>query len=176
MVKKTELPVVIENRIYEIRGKRVVLDEDLARVYQVTTKAFNQAIKRNAGKFPQDFMFKLTSQEYGVLRSQIVTLSGKTTRKYTPHAFTEHGAVMAATVLNSSIAVEASIMVVRAFIHARELIAGHADLKRRLDSLEQRLMKRLAGHDEDLREIRFILDQLVRPVEGKKRPIGFGRV
>ena len=173
MTKKAEVPSRIERQIYEVRGRRVLLDEDLARLYQVTTKAFNQAIKRNIEKFPEDFMIRLTTEEHSALRSQFVTSSGKTGRRHPPYAFTEHGAVMAATVLNSPLAVEASIMVVRAFIQSRRVIAEHADLKRRLDSLEQRLAKRLSGFEEELREIRFIIDRLEQPVESKSRPIGF---
>jgi hypothetical protein len=165
--------VSIERRIYQIRAKRVLLDEDLARLYQVSTKSFNQAIKRNIERFPADFMFQLTLEEYNILRSQIVTVSGKAGRRALPRAFTEHGAVMAATVLNSPLAIEASIMVVRAFIRAREILAEHSDLKKRLDDLERRLARRFSGYEEELREIRFIIAKLEQPVEPKRRPIGF---
>jgi SAM-dependent methyltransferase len=173
MPKKAVVALQIEKRIYQIRGKRVLLDEDLARLYQATTKAFNQAIKRNIERFPDDFMFQLTPEEYSIVRSQIVTTSGKGGRRALPRAFTEHGAVMAATVLNSPLAIEASIMVVRAFIHLRELIAEHTDLKGRLDGLERRLAKRFADYEEELREIRFIIARLEQPVESKRRPLGF---
>lgn len=173
MPKKAVVALQIEKRIYQIRGKRVLLDEDLARLYQATTKAFNQAIKRNIERFPDDFMFQLTPEEYSIVRSQIVTTSGKGGRRALPRAFTEHGAVMAATVLNSPLAIEASIMVVRAFIRLRELIAEHTDLKGRLDGLERRLAKRFADYEEELREIRFIIARLEQPVESKRRPLGF---
>ena len=170
---KESFPVHIESCIYQIRGRRVLLDEDLARLYRVSTKAFGQAIKRNIEKFPEDFMFALTTEEYSIIRSQIVTVSGKAGRRARPRAFTEYGTVMAATILNSPLAVEASIMVVRAFIHLREMIAEHSDLKRRLDRLEQQLARRFSGYEEELREIRFIISSLEQPIESKRHPIGF---
>ncbi len=112
---------VVQNKRYEIRGFRVMLDFDLAEMYQVETKALNQAVKRNIRKFPPDFMFQLTRQELIDLRSQIVTSSWGGTR-YLPYAFTEHGVTMSANVLKSDVAIEASIMIARAFVALRQLI------------------------------------------------------
>jgi ORF6N domain len=122
-------------RIATVRGQRVVIDADLAALYGVPTKRFNQAVKRNLAKFPADFMFALTQDEWDCLRSQIATLNvgrGRH-RKYLPYAFTEHGALMAATVLNSPRAVDVAIYVVRAFVRLREVAATHSDLAQRLD-------------------------------------------
>jgi len=117
----------IESRIFFIRGQRVMLDADLAELYGVPTKALNQAIKRNVERFPDDFMFQLTAEEAANLRSQFVTSSWGG-RRYLPHAFTEHGALMLGNVLKSERAVEVSLMVVRAFARMRELVAGNEEL------------------------------------------------
>ena len=123
---------------------------------------------------PTRLMFQLTDQNVTNLRSQFATSrSDWGGRRYKPLAFTEHGAVMAANVVNSPLAIKASILVVRAFIQAREMIAEHSDLKLRLDDLERRLAKRFAEHEEELREIRFIIARLQQPVEATRRPIGF---
>jgi hypothetical protein len=131
------------------RGQRVMLDESLAELYGVSTKVFNQAVRRNRERFPPDFLFELDQTEWGILRSQIVTLRtghGRH-RKYLPLAFTEHGAIMAATILNSSRAVQMSVYVVRAFVKARELLSSHAELARELGSLK----KSVAALDVDTR-------------------------
>jgi hypothetical protein len=115
----------LETLIYEIRGQKIILDSDLARIYGVATKAFNQAVKRNADKFPADFMFRLTARKARRLqrsRSQFVTLKRGQNIKYLPYAFTEHGAIMAANVLNSPRAVQMSVFVVRAFLKMRALL------------------------------------------------------
>ena len=113
-------PLHVESKILEIRGERVMLDADLADVYGVTTKALNQAVKRNLDRFPEDFKFQLTAEVAASLRSQTVTSKqGRGGRRYVPWAFTEHGALMAATVLNSPRAVEMSVFVVRAFVRRR---------------------------------------------------------
>jgi hypothetical protein len=143
-------PPNVESKILEIRGERVMLDTDLAGVYGVTTKALNQAIKRNADRFPEDFRFQLTTEEVDSLRSQTVTSKkGRGGRRYVPWVFTEHGALMAANVLNSPRAVEMSVFVVRAFVRLREYARGHTEIAKRLDSLEQKV----AGHDEDLKQM-----------------------
>ena len=133
---QTLAPEAITLRIATVRGQRVIVDADLAALYGVETKRFNEAVKRNLAKFPADFMFTLTAEEFGALRSQFATSNdqapGRGGRRYAPRFFTEHGALMAATILNSPRAVEVSIFVVRAFVRMRELTAVHADLAKRL--------------------------------------------
>ena len=126
----------------------MLLDTELAALYGVTTKRFNEQVRRNAKRFPDDFMFQLTAEEISSLRSQIATLKlGRGQhRKYLPYVFTEHGAIMAATILNSARAVEMSVYVVRAFAQLRELLASNKELARRFAQLETRLDKRLAAH------------------------------
>jgi hypothetical protein len=135
--------------IISVRGQRVMLDETLAELYGVPTKVFNQAVRRNRDRFPPDFLLEISTKEWEILRSQIVTLrSGHGRhRKYLPLAFTEHGAIMAATILNSTRAVQMSVYVVRAFVKARELLSSHADLARELGALR----KSVATLDADTR-------------------------
>ena len=164
----------IEGRIHKIRAQRVVLDVDLANLFGVSTKRLNEQVKRNLERFPLDFMFQLTYQEVSALRSQYATSKvGRGGRRYLPFAFTEHGAVMAANVLDSPIAVEASILIVRAFIRLREMLLEHADLWRRLQEIESRLAKGFASHEQELQEIRFLIAQLEQPAHVKTRRIGF---
>ena len=130
----------IEQSILLLRGHKVMLDADLAALYGVSIKAFNQAVKRNRQRFPEDFMFQLTPEENAALRSQIVTLEtgrGKH-RKYLPYAFTEQGVAMLSSVLNSDRAVRVNIEIMRAFVRLRQLLASHADLARKLDALERK--------------------------------------
>jgi hypothetical protein len=131
----------VVGRILVVRGQRVMLDADLARLYGVSTKAFNQAVRRNRGRFPSDFLIELTNQEVARSRSQIVTL--KTGRgsnvKYAPMAFTEHGAIMVASILNSERAERMSVFVVRAFVKLRESLAVHTELARELSTLKKRV-------------------------------------
>ena len=128
---------MIEKRIYLIRGQKVLLDSDLADLYGVSTKRLNEQVKRNKQRFPKDFMFHLTSEENENLKSQFATSSPEHGgRRTTPYAFTEHGAVMLAAVLNSSIAIEASIRVVRAFVKLRSILTVHKELAKKIDSLE----------------------------------------
>lgn len=132
-------PVEIVDRILTLRGERVLLDSDLAALYGVTAKRLNEQVKRNRRRFPADFLFQLTDAETRSLRSQSATLEpgrGKH-RKYRPWAFTEHGAIMAATVLNSARAVEMTVYVVRAFVRLRHAVASHAELARELDALKR---------------------------------------
>lgn len=166
----------ITTAIVVLRGQRVLLDAELAALYGVTTKALNQAVKRNAARFPVDFMFQLSVEEAASLRSQTVTSkasAGRGGRRYLPFAFTEHGAIMAATVLNSARAVEMSIYVVRAFVQLRELLASNAELARRLDELEARIEKKLTRHDEAIAAMLSAIRQLMNPPAGKRRGIGF---
>lgn len=171
-------------RIFRVRGKAVVLDSDLAAVYGVSTKAFNQAIKRNAARFPADFLFRLTREEWTLLRLQFVTLNAHELnlksqivtsrshggRRYAPVVFTEHGAIMAATVLNSPRAAAMSVYVVRAFVQLRDELLANTTLEKRLAQIE----KTLLGHDAALRDIyEKIRPLLLPPPEPPKRRIGF---
>jgi len=153
-----------------VRGLKVLLDTDLAVLYGVAVRALNQAVKRNAQRFPRDFAFRLTAQENVILRSQPVTAaSGRGGRRTLPFAFTEHGTIMAASVLNSPRAVEMSIFVVRAFLHMQESLAGNNALAGKLSELEQRL----ATHDEKIDEIIRTIRVLTMPAEKRGRQIGF---
>jgi phage regulator Rha-like protein len=127
---------VIERRIYIIRGKKVMLDSDLAELYQVLTKNLNKAVQRNRARFPEDFMFQLTKQEFDNLRFQCGTSSsGYGGRRYLPYAFTELGVAMLSSVLNSDRAVQMNILIMRAFVRLREALATHADLEERIREL-----------------------------------------
>lgn len=173
MARKPPRPdPAIETRIHLIRSHRVVLDRDLAALYGATTYRLNEQVKRNHLRFPEDFRFQLTNQEVADLRSQNA-ISRWGGRRTLPYAFTEHGAVMAATVLNSEIAVKTSILVVRAFIRLRELVKEHSDLRRRLQDLELRVTRGFSEHEQELLEIRFLISQLEEPVANKKGRIGF---
>jgi len=170
----------LETLIYEIRGEKIILDSDLARIYGVATKAFNQAVKRNADKFPADFMFRLTAREARRLqrsRSQFVTLKRGQNIKYLPYAFTEHGAIMAANVLNSPGAVQMSVFVVRAFLKMRVLLGDKRGLAQKLASLEKELKKRLDVHEAVivtiLQRVMDIIDPPALPAPPPKPRIGF---
>jgi hypothetical protein len=160
----------IVQAIRVIRGQKVLLDADRAALYGVETKRFNEQVKRNRARFPEDFMFQLTEEEFEDLRSQNATSnSGRGGRRYLPYAFTEHGAIMAATILNSPWATEVSVYVVRAFIKLRELLASQHALIQRLDALEATLTE----HDQAIAEIVKALRQLMIPPDPPKRRIGF---
>ena len=169
---------IITSVIRTIRGKKVILDADLARIYDVPTKALNQAVKRNLKRFPNDFLFQLTLEEIADLnRSQIVTGSQKhRDPRLLPYAFTENGAIMAANVLNSPEAVRMSVFVVRAFVQMRDLLGGTKELAKQLAELEKKLTVRLDGHEvaiiEVLRRVMEILDPLPLPPEPPRRRIG----
>ena len=165
--------------IRTIRGIRVMLDRDLAKIYGVSTKAFNQAVKRNRERFPEDFMFQLTLAEAKELQtswSQNVTLKRGLNIKYRPYAFTEYGALMAANILNSAQAVQMSTFVVRAFARMREAFRRTPELTRKLAALEKRLTARLDVHEvaivEVLKEVMQILNPPPQP-EPPRRKIGF---
>ena len=165
----------ITRAILVLRGQRVLLDAELATLYGVTTKRFNELVRRNRERFPEDFMFQLTAEESGSLRSQFATLkAGRGQhRKYRPYAFTEHGAIMAATILNSPRAIEMSVYVVRAFVQLRELLSSNKELARRFAQLEARLDKKLAAHDEAIAAILSAIRELMAPPATKRRGIGF---
>jgi hypothetical protein len=161
----------ITGSILTLRGHRIILDAELAGVYGVTTKRLNEQVKRNADRFPEDFMFRLTRPEVEALnRSQFATGSQKhRDPRFPPFAFTEHGAIMAATVLNSPRAVEMSVYVVRAFVRLRELLASNATLARKLDELERKYQ----NHDEAITAILSVIRELMNPPAPKRRTIGF---
>jgi len=169
----------LQSAIHLIRGQRVMLDSDLAMIYGVTTKRLNEQLKRNRPRFPADFAFQLTVHEFGTLKSQIatsslrsqfVTSSSHGGKRKLPWVFTEHGALMLASVLNSAIAVEASVRVVRAFVRLREIVAANAQLAAKLQELE----RRLDSHDEGIANLFAALKQLLEPFEPtKRREIGF---
>ena len=162
----------LEALILHIRGSKVILDIDLAALYGTTPKRLNEQVKRNKGRFPDDFMFQLNNQEVSQLRSQFATAKW-TMRRSNPYVFTEHGTVMAANVLNSQVAIDASILLVRTFMKMRTILAEHTDLKRRLQDVERRLTQGFSQHEHELQEIRFMIAQLEKPAETKKRRLGF---
>lgn len=175
------VPEAVSPRIVSVRGQRVIVDADLAALYAVPTKRFNEAVKRNLEKFPADFMFTFTEAEFAALRSQIATSNtGRGGRRHLPRVFTEHGALMAAPLLSSPRAVEVSIYVVRAFVRLRELATTHADLAQRLDELERKTESLALSHDrfsrdtrDQLRQVFDALRALMAPPDPPKRPIGF---
>jgi hypothetical protein len=166
----------LDRLIYEIRGQKVMLDADLAEVYGVETRVLVQAVKRNSRRFPVDFIFQLSEPEWDSLRSQIVISKGKGGRRYRPYVFTEHGAIMAAMVLNSPQAVQMSVFVVRAFLKMRTVLSETREQARRLAALEKELKDRLGVHEAAivtiLQRVMDIIDPPALP-EPPKKDIGF---
>jgi len=156
----------IDSLILTIRGQRVMLDSDLARIYGVSTMRLNEQLKRNLNRFPADFAFQLKNQEVANLISQIAISRSHGGRRKLPWVFTEHGAIMLASVLNSPVAVAASVAVVRAFVRLRELAITHKDLSVKLDELE----RKVKGHDGALKQVFEALRQIMSP---PRRAIGF---
>ncbi len=172
MAQKQIVPLeAVANRIFIFRGQRVILDSDLAALYGVPTKRLNEQVKRNAVRFPEDFMFQLSLEELAHWRSQIATSNpgAKMGLRRPPYAFAEHGAIMAATVLNSDKAVEMSLFVVRAFVRLRNLLATNKELAAQLKKLE----RRLDMSDEAIAEIYAMVRQLMTPPDPPRRRIGF---
>lgn len=169
---KTQVsPIVIqiEKSILMIRGQKVILDQDLAWLYQVSTKVLIQAFKRNSTRFPEDFAFNLTIEEHKVLRSQFVTSSGKTGRRYAPYAFTEQGVAMLSSILHSERAVQVNIEIMRVFVRLRQLVATHDELAKKLAELESR-------YDKQFQIVFQAIRESILPVPQKQsRKIGFGR-
>ncbi|MBI5141086.1 MAG: ORF6N domain-containing protein [Geobacter sp.] len=164
---KALMPVeMIEMKILLIRGEKVMLDADMAALYGVTTKVLNQAVKRNVERFPRDFMFQLTKEE----KHEVVTNCDHLRRlKFSPNqpfAFTEHGAIMAATILNSPVAIQTSVHVVRTFIRLRQMLSSNAELTRKLADMEKK-------YDSQFKVVFDAIRQLMSPPEVKKKPIGF---
>ena len=153
----------IANKVLLIRGNKVMLDRDLAELYGVETKVLNQAVSRNSDRFPEDFMFRLTKDEFGSLRSQIVTLEGRGKHpKYPPRAFTEPGVAMLSSVLRSKRAIQVNIQIIRMFIKFREILASNVEMRRKIEKM-----------DNQIQSIYKILGRLVTEEEKPKRRIGF---
>lgn len=169
--KKVMVPVGrIEQRILLIRGEKVIVDADLAEFYGVPTKRLNEQVKRNKDRFPDDFMFELSAEEKSEVVANCDHLSKLKYSSSLPYAFTEHGAIMAASVLNSNRAVEVSVFIVRAFVKLRRMIAEDKDLSRKIVQIE----RHLAEHDNQIMELVKAIKQLLKPDPlPKKRRIGF---
>jgi ORF6N domain len=165
----------IDRRIVVLRGQRVMLDADLATLYGVPTKRFNEQVRRNLERFPPDFMFQLTNQDLAALRSQIATLESGPGQhsKYRPSAFTEHGAIMAAMVLNSARAVAMSVHVVRAFARMREVISQSKEIAKKLAELERRIDSQDETIVEIVQAIRNLMTTNQPAPDEPKRKIGF---
>ena len=161
----------ITHAILVLRGQRVILDRDLAAIYGVTTKRLNEQVKRNAERFPEDFMLQLTPEEAELSRSQFATLKpGRGQNiKYRPYAFTEHGAIQAANVLSSPRAIKMGVFVVRAFVKLRQMLASNKELPQKVDELERKLQT----HDRAIVDILKAIRQLMNPPPPARRPIAF---
>jgi hypothetical protein len=161
----------IEDLIFLVRGQRVMLDSDLSVVYGISAKRLNEQVRRNIQRFPSSFAFQLTEGEWESLRSQIATSKkGRGGRRYLPWVFTEHGALQLASVLNSQVAIEASIRVVQVFVSMREQLAAHKELAHKLAELEERV----SGHDSHIQSLFEAIRQLVEPLTPQhERKIGF---
>src|SRR3989304_1015011 len=161
---------LIEKKIYLVRSQKVMLDSDLAELYEVKTKALVQAVKRNIQRFPSDFMFQLNNQEVITLRSQFVTSkSGKGGRRYIPYVFTEQGVAMLSSVLNSERAILVNIAIMRAFVKLREILSVNKELAHKLVKLERKIEK----HDTEIKVIFDAIRQLMAAPEPKEKKIGF---
>jgi hypothetical protein len=173
MSKKTDVAIpdeVVISKIFIVREKKVMLDKDLAELYDVETKALNQAVKRNLLRFPEDFMFQLSEQEFEKLRSQIVTSSWGG-RRTLPYAFTEQGVAMLSSILNSERAILVNIHIIRIFTKLREMLLTHKDILLKLDKLERKAVQ----HDGDIKLIFKYLKELLNPKTESLRKIGFKR-
>jgi phage regulator Rha-like protein len=156
---------IIQQMIHEIRGQKVMLDFDLAKLYEVPTKVLNQALKRNLNRFPEDFMFRLTREEYTSLRSQFVTLEGRGNySKYNPYAFTEHGVTMVASILKSERAIQMNIAIVRAFIALRQIALQYKELAEDI----REIRANVEDHTEQLSKIYVVIEALLTEREEKK--------
>jgi hypothetical protein len=178
MIQKEDNSVTIQeelvmSKIYVIRGLKVMLDKDLADLYGVETKRLNEAVRRNIYRFPEDFMFELTSEEFISLRSHFATLkSGRGQhRKYMPFAFTEQGVAMLSSVLNSETAIRVNIQIIRVFTRMRQLMSSHKDILMQLEKIERKLSK----HDEDIIQVFKYLGKLIDPPVTPRNRIGFRR-
>jgi hypothetical protein len=165
-----ETLIDLSAHVHLIRGQKVMLDADLAELYGVETRVLNQAVRRNIMRFPEAFMFQLGDEEAVALRSQIViSKPGRGGRRYNPYVFTEHGAVMLASVLNSERAVAMSLLVVRTFVALRDQLTAHGELKHKLDELE----RKVSSHDQALAGLIDAIRQLMNPAQPTQHGIGF---
>ena len=170
---KSELIVsdeVVISKIYYIRGRKVMLDHDLAELYDVPTKRLNEQVKRNIGRFPADFMFQLTEEEFENLRSQFATSSWGG-RRVAPYAFTEHGVLMLSSVLNSEKAISVNIQIMRIYTKMREMLMTNQEILQKLEQLE----RKVDGHNEDIQLIFSCLKQLLNPPKEPRPRVGFRR-
>jgi len=176
-MKKDEaiIPVErIEHVIYIIRGQKVILDQDLAMLYGVETKQLNRAVSRNQKRFPEDFIFKLTKEEWGLLKCQIGTSKiGRGGKQKLPMAFTEHGVAMASNLLKSQRAAEVSVEIVRAFIRMRQVLATHKEMTKELSDLKNFVLKHSNANGRELKRVWNAIDKLAKPIDDKKPKIGF---
>ncbi|RZB36888.1 MAG: hypothetical protein SRB2_01688 [Desulfobacteraceae bacterium Eth-SRB2] len=156
----------IANKIYLMGGMKVMLDRDLAELYDVETRTLVQAVKRNKQRFPPDFMFQLSKDEFDSLRSQIVISKGRGGRRYPPYAFTEQGVAMLSSVLNSDRAIQVNILIMRAFTQLRKMLSTHEDLKRKIESMEEK-------YDQQFQIVFEAIKQLLETDETPKKKIGF---
>lgn len=163
------LAEIIERKIFLIRGQKVILSNDLAQLYGVEVRVLVQSVKRNRDRFPKDFMFQLTKEEYRNLKSQIVISSWGGARRAYPYAFTEQGVAMLSSVLRSKKAIHVNIAIMRAFVKLRKILSMHKDLIRKLEELE----RRIGNHDRAIRNIFEAIRQLMEPPKQGKRIIGF---
>ena len=174
MTKKQTLTIIsddiVVNKIYEIRGQKVMLDSDLAELYGVETKRLNEQIKRNSDRFPEDFMFQLTENEWESLRSQFATSKiGRGGRTYLPSVFTEHGVLMLSSVLNSQQAIQVNIQIVRIFTRMRKLLSEHSELKDEISEIK----KKLNNQDKNIELVFSYLDELIEKKAEPRKRIGF---
>jgi hypothetical protein len=161
---------VIERKIYLMRGQRVMLSMDLAKLYKISAKRLNEQVKRNVRRFPGDFMFQLTDSEHEILKSQIATSSWGGARRANPYAFTEQGVAMLSSVLNSERAIQVNIAIMRVFVKLKQILSTHKELAHKLKELESKVEK----HDGEIRLIfQAIRDLMAPPLEKPKRKIGF---
>ena len=162
---------IIQRRIYVIRTHKVMIDSDLAKLYEVATFNLNKAVKRNLSRFPEDFMFRLTAEEAECLRFQngMSKNRGRGGRRHLPYAFTEHGVVMLCSVLKSERAVQMNVLIVRAFVRLREMLATHKDLARKIEDVERQQKE----HGQQLAGVYAVVRRLIVPPRKRKRPIGF---
>lgn len=156
----------IQSKILFLRGKKVILDRDLAILYEAPTKAFNQAVRRNKTRFPDDFMFQLTKEEAKSLRSQFVTLQENQHFKYMPYAFTEHGILMLSSVLNSERAVQVNIQIMRTFTKMREMLMNYEEVKQKIEDMEQK-------YDYQFKVVFEAVRELLNPPKKSEKKIGF---
>lgn len=161
---------IIENKIYFIRGHKVMLDEDLAKLYEVETRILNRNVKRNIERFPEEFMFQLTDEEWKVLISQIgISNKGRGGRQKLPYVFTEHGILMLSNVINSKRAIAVSIQIIKIFNRLRKEIANNIQLAKKIAEIENKLSE----HDENFKTVFEVLKQLIETPEEPKKQIGF---